>query len=54
MFTTIFRYELQHWARQPSVYIYAAVFFLMAAGIMWGTASEAGGGDSGRILNAPF
>lgn len=54
MFSTIFRYELRHWARQPSVYIYAAVFFLMAMGIMWGTASEAGGGDSGRILNAPI
>ncbi|MCB0560938.1 MAG: hypothetical protein H6573_24210 [Lewinellaceae bacterium] len=39
MFTTIFRYELRYWLRQPSAYIYAALFFLIATGSM---AAQAG------------
>ncbi len=34
MFFTIFRYELRHWMRQPSVYVYAAIFLFASAGAM--------------------
>lgn len=34
MFFTIFRYELRHWVRQPSVYVYAAIFLFTSAGAM--------------------
>ena len=39
MFTTIFLYELKYWFRQPSIYIYAALFLLIATGSM---AAQAG------------
>lgn len=39
MFQTIFRYELRFWFRQPSVYVYAAIFLAISAGAM---AAQAG------------
>jgi len=39
MFFTIFRYELRYWGRQPSVYVYAAIFLFVSAGSM---AAQAG------------
>ena len=38
MFTTIFKYELQFWLRQVSVYIYAGLFFTIAMVSMGGLA----------------
>lgn len=38
MFTTIFRYETQHWLRQPATYIYTAFFFLVGIITMAGEA----------------
>lgn len=38
MFTTIYKYELKHWIKQPSIYIYATLLFLLATGMMAGYA----------------
>lgn len=34
MFSKIFTYEIKHWLKQPSVWIYAAIFFLFGFGAM--------------------
>ena len=37
---TIFNFELSYWLRQYSVYIYAGIFFFLAAVTMWGLSTE--------------
>ncbi|MCB9276797.1 MAG: hypothetical protein H6564_22380 [Lewinellaceae bacterium] len=54
MFSTIFTFELRYWLRQPSIYVYAAIFLLISLGSMWGTASEVAIGGQARVLNAPW
>lgn len=39
MFSAIFRYELRHWRRQPSIYAYAGILLLTSIGAM---AAQAG------------
>ncbi|MCB0593379.1 MAG: hypothetical protein H6557_22465 [Lewinellaceae bacterium] len=57
MFPTILQYELRHWLRQPSVYVYAAIFLFISAGAMaaqagiWGEQTAVPGMES--IANAP-
>lgn len=34
MFTKIFTYEIKHWLKQPSTYVYAVIFFLFGFGAM--------------------
>ena len=58
MFAIIFRFEMRYWLRQPSVYIYAAVFLFATMFLMQGTA---GGWDppsvtdkAAEIANSPI
>ncbi|MEL6276094.1 MAG: hypothetical protein AAFU03_13425, partial [Bacteroidota bacterium] len=53
MFTTIFKYELKHWFRQPALYVYAILFFSLAFVTMTGMASEASERFGGRFVNSP-
>ena len=50
MLSTIFKYEIKHWLKQPSTYIYALVFLLMAFG---GIAGSAGFFDGPINSNGP-
>lgn len=52
MFATIFRYEFNHWLRQPVIYLYAAFFLLVSLITMWGMAAEASS-EVVRIINSP-
>ncbi len=57
MFFTIFKHELKYWFKKPAIYIYAAIFFLLA---LFLSASSAGVFDfltvttgSSKIVNSP-
>ncbi|GAB5551395.1 MAG: M1 family aminopeptidase [Saprospiraceae bacterium] len=50
MFTTIFQYELQFWLKRPAVYLYAAVFFIMAFVFFAGSAGFFDGPSTGQQL----
>ncbi|SEE35365.1 ABC-2 type transport system permease protein [Tenacibaculum sp. MAR_2010_89] len=57
MFFTIFKHELTYWFKKPAIYIYAAIFFLLALVL---SASSAGIFDSltvttgsSKIVNSP-
>lgn len=52
MLATIFRYEFQHWLRQPVIYIYAVFFLSISMATMWGMAAEAST-EIVRIINSP-
>lgn len=54
MLTTIFSHELRHWLRQPLPWLYALVLFGISFITMWGTASEAAGGDNAEVINSSF
>ncbi len=58
MFLTIFLHELRYWAKQPSVYVYALVFMILAAGAMGGAAGVFGEESiqsrSESIANSPM
>ena len=54
MFKTIFKYELKHWLKQPTTYIYAIVLFAIAFVTMMGMASEPPKRFNSRIVNAPL
>jgi len=52
--SVILKFELKQWLRNPQVYIYAAVFFLLAAGTMAGAAGILGEGSSSQnTANSP-
>lgn len=51
MLSTIFQYELKHWSKQPSTYIYAAILFLFA---MLGMAGTAGAFDPPSTSDGPI
>ncbi len=58
MFTTIFKYELRYWFRQPAFYIYLGIFSLLALLISGGTAGlfdflTVSTGSS-KIVNSPI
>lgn len=56
MFKAIFWHELKYWLKSPSLYVYALVFLLMAAGTMAGTSGIFGADSSGfkGMANAPL
>ena len=54
MFTTIYKYELKHWLKQPTTYIYALILFAIAFVTMTGMASEPPKRFNTRIVNAPL
>jgi len=56
MFPTIFKYELKYWFKNPSIYIYALVFLLLAIGMMAGTAGffDEEALPAARIANSPM
>lgn len=54
MFLTIFRNEIYHWLRQPYVYLFGAVLFVISLATMWGMAAEATGGPDAEMLNSYF
>ena len=54
MFLTIFRNEISHWLRQPYVYLFAGLLFVISLATMWGMAAEATGGPDAEILNSHF
>jgi len=53
MFTTILKYEIKHWLKQPSIYIYGLILFGMAFLVTGGMAAEDTSRFAGRILNSP-
>lgn len=57
MFKTIYFYELRHWLKQPSVYIYSAIFFGIAIMIMGenvGIFDDIISTGNVKFQNAPF
>lgn len=56
MFAAIFKHELKHWFTTPATYIYAGIFFLLAAGAMAGAAGFFGEGSApaARLANSPM
>ncbi|WP_367387987.1 hypothetical protein [Lewinella sp. LCG006] len=54
MFPTIFRNEIYHWLRQPYVYLFGGLLFVISLATMWGMAAEATGGPDAEILNSYF
>ena len=52
MFTTIYKYEIKHWLKQPSIYFYAFVLFLISFGALSGMAGEETGRFGGKVLNS--
>ncbi|MBK7936277.1 MAG: hypothetical protein IPJ82_04010 [Lewinellaceae bacterium] len=56
MFTAIFRFELKYWSRNPSVYIYLFVFWVLAAASMAGAAGIFGDGSApeDKTANSPM
>jgi ABC-2 type transport system permease protein len=52
MFSTIYQYELKHWLRQPSIYVYALFFFLFAWAGGTGNSESPDAAWSGRMLNS--
>ncbi len=55
MFSTIFKFELAHWLRQPAIYVYAIVFLLLATGAMAADLGIFDGASSGQYIgNAPL
>jgi ABC-2 type transport system permease protein len=54
MFQTIFRNEISHWLRQPYVYLFAGLLFVISLATMWGMAAEATGGPDAEMLNSHF
>ncbi|MEO1263541.1 MAG: M1 family aminopeptidase [Bacteroidota bacterium] len=54
MFSTIYKYEIKHWLRQPSTYIFAILFFIVPFATMTGMAGESADGYGGRVLNSAF
>lgn len=54
MYRSILLHELRHWLRQPLPWLFAVVLFALSFITMWGTASEAAGGENAEILNSPF
>ncbi|MBL8017191.1 MAG: hypothetical protein JNK43_07980, partial [Ignavibacteria bacterium] len=55
MISVILKFEIRQWIRSPQVYIYAAVFFLLAAGAMAGAAGILGEGSSSQnATNSPL
>ncbi|MEM9888505.1 MAG: M1 family aminopeptidase [Bacteroidota bacterium] len=54
MFTTIFKYELQHWLRHVPIYIYAFIFLGMSVLVFGGMASESTARWDGLHMNSAF
>ncbi len=54
MFLTIFRTEINHWLRQPYVYLFGGLLFVISLATMWGMAAEATGGPDAEMLNSHF
>lgn len=55
MIHVILKFELKQWLRSPQVYVYTAVFFLIAAGTMAGAAGILGEGSSSQeTANSPL
>ncbi|MBE2216965.1 MAG: hypothetical protein IAE90_02100 [Ignavibacteria bacterium] len=55
MISVILKFELKQWLRNPLVYIYTAVFFLMTVGSMAGAAGIMGEGSSSQnTANSPL
>ncbi|MEZ4772024.1 MAG: M1 family aminopeptidase [Bacteroidia bacterium] len=52
MFTIIFSQELKYWSKNPSVYVYSLVLFLLATGTMAGTAGIFGEDSTHSLLLA--
>ena len=52
MFTTIFKYEIKYWLKQPTIYIYAAIIFGISFITMTGMASEPPDRFNDRIVNS--
>ncbi len=55
MFPAIFKQELKHWFTTPSTYVYAGIFFLLAAGAMAGASGFFGeaSAPAARLANSP-
>jgi len=56
MFSTIFRFEVRYWLRNPSVYIYLVTVFMLAVGSMAAAAGVFGSSSVNdlRIANSPM
>lgn len=58
MFLSIFKFELKYWLKQPSVYVFSAIFFVLGLGIMAGYAGlfDEGAASDGvpKLANSPF
>ncbi|WP_026231544.1 M1 family aminopeptidase [Neolewinella persica] len=54
MLFPILQHELQHWLRQPLPWLCALVLFGISFITMWGTASEAPGGDNAEVINSGY
>ena len=53
MFTTIYKYELKHWVKQPMIYVYAIVILALAVMTMSGMAAEDSNRFGGKMINSP-
>ena len=54
MFAAIFKYEIKHWLRQPSTYIFSFIFIIIPWAIIWGMAGESTERNGGLLLNSPY
>ena len=52
MFTTILKYELKYWLKQPSTYLYAIIIFSIGFVMMSGMAGESPERFNGRFVNS--
>lgn len=52
MFTTILKYELKHWLKKPSTYLYATIVFALGFVMMSGMGGESSERFNGRFLNS--
>jgi ABC-2 type transport system permease protein len=55
MFLSIFWFEFKYWIRNPAVYFYSTIFFLLGLTMMAGSAGAFGASTNAiRIANSPF
>ncbi|MCR9287769.1 M1 family aminopeptidase [Saprospiraceae bacterium] len=52
MFSTIYKYELKHWVKQPAIYIYAIFFLLFSWAAGTGNSEPPEASWSGRMLDS--